>query len=1065
MRRRKSPPAVSLGHASFQVAGVSRQASRRQIARKSLRLIQLIAEVTLAAALCGAAHATSPTPRRVELPAQDLAGELNQLAQQTGIELLVDKNVVVHRRGPAVHGLLTPERALARVLDGSGLTFRQTPQGAFVVVAASPSITRASPPAKQSAEVGAVAEILVTGRRSLNVDIPRSQDDIQPYTVATGEVIAQSQAQTAEEFLRNRLPDNTAFPASIQEPAVATGDPTSQVDLRGLGIGQTLVLLDGRRLPTISLQPDLNSIPPSAIERIETLTSAAGGIYGPDAIGGVVNVVLKRDYQGAELNVSSGVTARGDDPQWRADGSVGATNAVTGTQVMLSFSHAETAGLTFGDRDFVEAAHLLTIQRSFDGFLPPVASQVNVLSADGSPLTLTAGLGGGSLGSTMTHLPFGVALTGAPNEAALLRANAGAYDLSLSPDGQGAQQSLLTSTVTNSAIFSVRQPIGPRLEVFLDMIYGDDHGTATVPLLDTANALVAAGAPGNPFQNDIFVSFPTPGLSAKSVVSVVTERASLGVIAHLGAGWTGDLDLTLGESTETSLNIQTGAAITVTPFAGPAALAAALAANQPQRFTDKLSDHTEDLNLRLGGPLLQLPAGPLTMTLLGEFRNDRPPLIGSLNIDAGTEVIGQVPPNAQEITREQVVSAYAEARAPLVGKDSAWLPLRGLELQLALRADSSSIRNGVPSSFVVSTPQFSLSATDRVLEPRTTTASVTVGARVSPIEGVTLRGSFATGHLPIAANSIASSETDAPTSFGVGLSDPRRGGEGVGTLEPVTLENLGTPNPKQEFAQTMSFGVILTPNWAHGLRLSIDYTRTDTSLGTTTAGANLEQFLLDNEASYPGRIVRAPLTAADAAMGDLAGVVTMINFSPLNVARSSADSIAIQLDYSRDTPVGAFHLYGQAVWEPTLRFLSDPTLPSYNLVGDADGPLEWRGNVGADWRHDRWTAGVNAQVFSGYRESLGLPLLTVLNQNNLLLQGAASIPPQVYVDAIVGYRSTVHLGGAGSQDIEYRFGVQNLFDQTPPLIVAPPATFETVGYSTYGDPRGRRFEFTVTARF
>jgi iron complex outermembrane recepter protein len=1056
------------------VSDLSRQASRPKPRRKRRCLRPLGAGVALAQAVCGAASAATHPPRQVELPGQDLGAELSQLAQQTGIELLVDKNVVVHRRGPAVHGLLSPERALALVLAGSGLTFRQTPQGAFVVLATAPPAAPATLAVKEPPEVGAVAEILVTGRRSLNVDIPRSVNDIQPYQVATSDVIAASQSQTAEQFLRDRVPDDSASPASIQEPGVANGNPTSQVDLRGLGIGQTLVLLDGRRLAATSAQPDINAIPPSAIERIETLTSTAGGIYGPDAIGGVVNIVLKRDYQGSMLSLSSGETTRGDAPQYRVDGAFGSANSTTGTQVMLSLSHSETGGLDYGDRGFVEEAHVRATSLTPFSFIPPVAGQVNIasvseffpgliniVSAGKTPLTLIPSLGGASLGSGKTHLPLSVVLSGASGEAALLQANAGAYDLSLSPDGQGTQQTLLTPTVTNALMFSARQQIGSRLEAFVDVNYFDDRGTVTGPSLFSSDIVLPAGAKGNPFQNTVLVSFPTPGQSTRTGTDDVTERATLGFIARLTEGWTGELDFTLGEASETDQTTE-NQSITITPFAGPADFTAALAAYRPVYSVQKLDDRLEDLNLRFAGPLFQLPGGPLTMTLLGEVRSDHPPLTPSVDIDILSADVTQAVDSA---ARVQVASAYAEARAPLVAMDSPLAPLRGLELQLAVREDSTAISIGHASSANFFNGSSTAKTTDRVVDPTTTTSSVTVGARVFPIKDLMLRASFATGYLPIAANPATSSTTYAATPFGVGLSDPKRGGSPVGSEGPVTLEDLGDPDPKPEFSQTASGGFVLTPGWLPGLRVSVDYNRTATSLGRTTALAVIQQYLIDNEGAYPGRIVRAPLTAADAAKGDSAGAVTTLNYSALNIARSTAESVHIRLDYSRGTPLGGFHFYGEATSEPILSFLNDPTRPAYNLAGYSDGPLKWRGNLGVDWSYDRWSAGLNAQIYGAYSESLGSPFSVSEVPDNLRIQGGNEIPAQAYLDAVIAYRSTLRFIGLGSRTIEYRLGLENVLDQTPPLVSAPGSPFQTTGYSSYGDPRGRRFEFTATTRF
>jgi iron complex outermembrane receptor protein len=87
-------------------------------------------------------------------------------------------------------------------------------------------------------------------------------------------------------------------------------------NLRGLGVSSTLVLLNGRRManfasPGDASGVDLNSIPAAAIQRVEVLLDGASSLYGSDAIGGVINFITRRDYQGAEVNVSYGDTTEG----------------------------------------------------------------------------------------------------------------------------------------------------------------------------------------------------------------------------------------------------------------------------------------------------------------------------------------------------------------------------------------------------------------------------------------------------------------------------------------------------------------------------------------------------------------------------------------------------------------------------------------------------------------------------------------------------------------------------------------------------------------------------------
>ncbi len=136
--------------------------------------------------------------------------------------------------------------------------------------------------------------IEVTGSRIKRVDSEGSL----PVTVFTRADLESSGQTTVAEFIRN-----TTFTSagSFRPQSGSTAQSFSGVDLRGLGSNRTLVLIDGRRVakaPNVGDSADMNSIPMAAVERIEILTDGASAIYGSDAIGGVVNIILRKDFEG-----------------------------------------------------------------------------------------------------------------------------------------------------------------------------------------------------------------------------------------------------------------------------------------------------------------------------------------------------------------------------------------------------------------------------------------------------------------------------------------------------------------------------------------------------------------------------------------------------------------------------------------------------------------------------------------------------------------------------------------------------------------------------------------------
>ena len=165
--------------------------------------------------------------------------------------------------------------------------------------------TIADPTVAQEAsasEPNALAEVVVTGSR-----IP------QPNTGAISPIQTVSQEEfklqgtVNVETLLNHLPSVSPGDTQFSNGNAQTGIAT--VDLRGFGTARTLVLVDGRRMPPGDAQEpvaDLNLIPSTLIDRVDVLTGGAASVYGSDAIAGVVNFVMKHDFQGVQLDAQYG---------------------------------------------------------------------------------------------------------------------------------------------------------------------------------------------------------------------------------------------------------------------------------------------------------------------------------------------------------------------------------------------------------------------------------------------------------------------------------------------------------------------------------------------------------------------------------------------------------------------------------------------------------------------------------------------------------------------------------------------------------------------------------------
>ena len=190
-------------------------------------------------------------------------------------------------------------------------------------------------------------EIVVTGSR-----IQRAQDFVANAPVATVEAV-QFEAVGAinTEELLNSLPQTVP---GLDRTSNNPGNGTATVDLRGLGANRTLVLVNGRRTqPTGSAGiVDLNTISPALIESVEVLTGGASSVYGADAVSGVVNFILKDDFEGIETNLGYQMTEKGDAGLLEANVTMGAGFDDGRGNATLSVGYTNRDELFQGDRDF-----------------------------------------------------------------------------------------------------------------------------------------------------------------------------------------------------------------------------------------------------------------------------------------------------------------------------------------------------------------------------------------------------------------------------------------------------------------------------------------------------------------------------------------------------------------------------------------------------------------------------------------------------------------------------------------------------------------------------------------
>jgi len=976
--------------------------------------------------------------RRYDIPAEDLTSTLDRIAKAADTSLLYDPILVSALKAPALHLTGSPEQAFAAALDGSGLAAKRMGPGAYALVRL--PLTEKPAPAPQT--ITTVPELLIVGRRTVNADLPRRANDVQPYRVLGADDIAGIEGGSTAELLRDLSPSNLTQVLDIQFPIYDGGIINSSIDLRQLGPEQTLVLVDGRRLPSSPdlagfNQSDVAGIPQAAIERIETLSGTSGGLYGPGATGGVVNIVLKHDFASPWIEVQDGLNRQGSGQESRVDGGFSYNSPDGGTRFSLLADYGSDAGLTYGEQDFGGRGLPAFPQQPY-GVDPRYSSNINVMSVNGKPLVLIPSLGGESLGSSITNLAPNSGGAGG-NEAALLLAGAGHFDDQLSDDGAGKDASVLAASKTGAVIADLRQDVGGRLELFGDLLFYSELGIATGPEVTPTEFTLAPGALGNPFTSAIMVTAPAPGLKSDYITVDQTLRVTGGAIVHLTAGWSADFDATWEQSSyhaRQPANLLTLQSANV--FSPGSGLSTALAAlGLPEWIGARLDDQMGDYSLRLAGPLVVLPGGPTTLSLALERRDETNP--GEV-ADADSEPVQDFGRHSLSVT-----SASGELRAPLISSTSRMVPLRGLELQLAGRVDRDDILQPDEDDTYPGDAKADLQA-------HYTTLAFTVGAKATPLAGLTLRASLATGNLPPTPDDIL------PTidQEALRVRDPERPATAKADRKlEIKVVSDGVPSLQPEQAQTVSGGFIVAPPQVPGLRFSIDYTQIALSNQITDFASDDLDYFVKHEAAFPGHVIRAPLTAADAALGDTAGVITEIYATDLNTGRTTVGAMDFDLSYDHVFSFGRIHLFASTSWEPRFQTRTDPFSASSQLAGTFGGPVEWKGDSGVQWRLRGLSASLTGHFIDSY--PITSPENSAAeNQELIAVVGGPSVPAQVYLDATFTYQFTA----AGRHPVAVRFAVNNLLDRIPPY----DPTYG-LGYSLYGDPSGRRFVMSFSAAF
>lgn len=336
--------------------------------------------VLLVIATASPAIAQENQTHEFDIDKKELGEALTEFGIATGNQVLFKDADVRGKSSNGLEGVYTSEDAVEALLENAGVDYRVDENGTLLV--GSEYARRASLGEEATSEPFRMAQVdqskvanEVRSDEETQEDGVRVEDtivvtgttirgvvpDSAPIVSYSIEDIELSGATTLDRFFEtlpqnlNSLSGGSVDLAPGGEARTGSFVRGSGIDLRGLGVGTTLILLNGRRISVPDgTSPDISLIPLGAIERIEVLADGASAIYGSDAIGGVVNLILREDFEGANVSVSYGGATRGGQHRFQGDVAAGASwRSGSG---FASYSYSDQTNLFARERDFAADA-------------------------------------------------------------------------------------------------------------------------------------------------------------------------------------------------------------------------------------------------------------------------------------------------------------------------------------------------------------------------------------------------------------------------------------------------------------------------------------------------------------------------------------------------------------------------------------------------------------------------------------------------------------------------------------------------------------------------------------
>jgi iron complex outermembrane receptor protein len=882
-----------------------------------------------------------------------------------------------------------------------------------------------------------------------------------PVQVLTHEDIQRSAANTVEELLQTVTGAPSMGNLVAANTAGANNAGLSGVSLRGLGTNRTLLLINGRRIApfgntTDSASVDVNSIPLAAIDRIEILKDGASSIYGSEAIGGVVNFIMRRDFHGIDLSADHGeTTEHGGNP----------------THASVAYGYGDLTQQRFnlsliGNYEKQDA--LYGAQRGFAnrGFNIPNGNDTTSGNTFPANITWAAVDGAPRNPNAPNCAPSTLDPNFPPNRC---RFDPAPY-VTLVPEAEreglfATARFAVTSQLEafaefsyahNKQVFQIQPvPISDQFPIAKsDPLFHDPRNPTAFPyIMPGSNPLFAitGGSPlstivlhpgspyyptpymqgqvgaGNPLP-DILVRYRSFATGLRNWVDVSEpKRAVLGVKGAV-ADWDYEASILDSESRVAEKDLGGIPEFSkIMPllnsgevnFWGPNTpqIAQALLATDFKDYAYKTKTSLRGVNAKASRDLFTLPGGALAVAAGVEFRQERfsfdpNQLMG--NGDIGSHYGGNnLPVDAQR----NVDAAYGELDAPL---------LKSLEADFSARFDHY---GGTGSR---TNPKASL--------------------RYQPAPQVLLRAAAGEG---FRAPSLL--ETKFPTVVAVGVngvSDPVRcpvTGSSTDCSTQFTDQSGGNPRLRSETSKNLTLGLVFEPN--KYVSLEVDWFRT--LLKDTISQGLGDGFILSHLATYNNLVTRgANNLVVKGRVIPNSGSITSIDETFLNVGGTVVQGI--DFDVKGRAPLDRLGL-GEL---GTLKVDWTGTLFSKFDVQNPDG--SWTGYVGAVNPISALGPNGNGGVIPNFRDVTSLVwdysswegVLIRYHQANYVDLASTLSGSQ----SIVGVYETYDIQGSylGFKNLRLSLGIKNMFDRAPPYSNSGGQSSFQSGYDpSYGNPLGR----------